>query len=418
MTIEELKELRKKVLSLAAAMAIAATPVAANAAGNKNDKNTNSTKVESTVNNGFNLYEQIQVLNPITAQVFANLVKESYDELSRGMNVNTQKLECLSYLIFREFMPKTDAKDIEDAYAHNEKGANGKMQIMYDAYSVIGELLDYYQSTLQSLRPIEAEEISYTSYNKKVLNKYLTKVIKNSKYNLMDALRDYNKEVGKKHPEQMIDTGTTCIKADARLVSYLKKVIKDDKYDLNQAIADYNEFVLVDVTEKLPDLDKLLYADADKEIAKELKTLIIEAYKSVYGGPMLIENEAYIDLFKTLTTLNSAERKYNGEGLSVGGYFLLENIVGVSTVDMIYDYFLENYSIEELSQYFEYESILSKQWIVRKDVKIEVNALKNEIEVLINDLEELKVFAVKTVNNDMLSSLSNDCIEEENGNIK
>lgn len=406
----------KRLLSLLTAGILMGTPVLANASNVEEDNNVNTTiedvndDYEVLDDSEYMLYSQIEHFYDVDSELYDELVQIMEEDLSKYINVDRQKLQCLAYVILREFMTRENARLIEQIHVHDTTVANGIEQNLYDSYSVIAVLDDYYQSTLHKMAGYVAlERVEYESYNRTVLIKYFKKIIQNKKYNLIDALRDYNKEIEKKEPENVIITDKVCAKEDERLIPFLTKFINEEDYELMDMIRDYDAAIIEDVFNRLPDLDVELYADRDIEIARNAKVNIVNAYRSVYDGTLLTENPAYIDLFGMLTTLNAEEKKDNAKELSGGGYFYLENVLGYATYNMQSDYLMENFTMEELKVYFEYESILSKKWVVRSDAPLEDNCSKNEIESIIYDMSQLKRFIAETVNNDLLRALKGEC---------
>lgn len=403
----------KRLLALLAAGTMFAFPVAANAELDNEITNEDETT--------FKLYAQDEVFASLTLEEFDKGVEHAYNYLTQFINVNRQDLQCLYYLVNRESISDEDADYLEGSLVHGTDVANGEFQNFIDAYKVINDILDHNQSTVKGYKGkinpdkivlnssiIELGEIKFGEYDKELLNTFLIRVINNEGYTLIDAIVDYNDYIMEIAPEKRIELGDMCLGYDKELIPYLEKVVNTG-YDLKKALEEYNEKLSLEIPNKLIDPSELIYDDDDREIAHNMYLEYPKSYLPVADGTSLIENEDYELLFKQLTTLNATERKENSYELSIGPKFLVENVLGVSTINTIFDYLRENYTFEELAKYFDRKELAGQQFVVREDINIDINCPKSELEVLVLQFGQLKEFAVDTVNNGLMTTFAMKC---------
>ena len=388
----------KKFLSMLTAGVLFATPVAAHSESNNN---------ENTTSDEFTLVTQEKELTPLTMDEYYNGAKNSYDYLSKFVNYNNLQtdLQCLYYLTNRQYIPSADEADLINFGIVFETDINeGKYENFMRAYNLINVIGDYNQSTIKELNNIiDLEKVVYENYDKELLNKYLTKAINNPKYNIIKAIVDYNNEVSKIDPELVIELGEMCLGEDARLAEYLGKVVNED-YDLNTAIALYNDVVSRETYDKLIDVSKLCYGDNDRELVHDMHENWFKAY---LNGKFY--NEDYQMVFKQLTTLNAAEQMGNAKELSVGARWLAQNTIGGAVMQMLRDDMQEDFTRAELDKYFDKKELNKGQWILRSDMSLDLNCLKNELEVEVFNFGQLWAFVYDHVNDDIMKSFQEKC---------
>ena len=400
MNKEDLRILRNKILSYATALTMMATPVAANASGNNEQENTN----EIT----YSVLAQPEVLGPLTEQVFSQEVAKINVDLLKKIIFEIKDLQCAYYLTNHEYIPAEDVLSLEGSVVHGTDVANGEFQNFADAYSLINEILDYNQSAIRGFdRVIDTDMIHYTSYDQTKLNKYLTKVIKDKKYNLMDAIRDYNASVEKDNPELVIEVDEFCVTHNEIMSQYLAKVVNEG-YDLIEAIKEANEAIIANVYDTLIDVSELCYDENDRELVHQMHINYINAY---LNGKF--DNDDFWMVFKQLTTLNAVERAGDSHQISIGARWLAENVIGGCVMQMLRDHMQETYSSKELSKFFVAGELNKHNWILRDDVNFNINNPETELEVEVLKFGELWIVVYTNVNNDIMTSFANRCLDQE-----
>jgi len=304
----------KKFLSMLTAGVIFATPIAANASSTKNEKEDTS----------FSLRSQNVELTPLNINDYTINIEKAYNYLCQFINYDGLQLDlqCLYYLINREYMVKDDEKELIDlGIIYSTDVVNGKFENFARAYNLINVINDYNQSAVR---------------NKK----------------------------------KMIDPSMLCY-------NYLDKDLVYKMFN-NYFIA-YQEVINEhEITEK--------------------------------DRPLLIENIDYQMVFKQLTTLNAAEKAGNAHELSIGARWgSAENIIGGEVMQLMRDYMQKYYSRAELDKYFVKEELNKGQWILRKDISLDLNCLQNELEVLVFQFGQLWTFVYDHVNDDIMRSFTIEC---------
>lgn len=184
-------------------------------------------------------------------------------------------------------------------------------------------------------------------------------------------------------------------------------------YNLINVINDYNQSVVRQPGAMInPSI--LCFNENDKELVNEMFKNYFNAYQESINADdekklPLIENSDYQMVFKQLTTLNGYERAGNASELSVGARFLALNVVGGEVMQMLRDYMQNNYSRAELDKYFVKEELNKGQWILRKDISLDLNCLKNELEVLVFQFGQLWTFVYDHVNDDIMKTFAVEC---------
>lgn len=177
-------------------------------------------------------------------------------------------------------------------------------------------------------------------------------------------------------------------------------------------INDYNQSTIRDMyrnnkidTENLIDISKLCYDAHDAEI---LHSIFIHWANAYRDGRF--PNENFIEAFKELTTLNSAEGEYNIHSASVGARWAAQVLIGGDVKQMLRDDMTEDFKRQELDKYFDKAKLNQAQWILRGDVSLDINCLKNELEEEVFYFGQLVYWCNETVNNDILKTFDkNDC---------
>ena len=181
-------------------------------------------------------------------------------------------------------------------------------------------------------------------------------------------------------------------------------------YNLINVIADYNQSVIRDTDDinKMIDVSKLCYGDADKDLVHNMHENYFNAYKN--GR---YDNEYYQMIFKELTTLNAYEKAGNADELSVGARWLAQNSIGGGVMQLLRDDMQEDFNRKELDKYFVKSELNKGQWILRDDISLDLNCLKNELECEVFDFGELWHFVYDTVNNDIMKSFEIPCTKSK-----
>ncbi len=296
-------KISKKLLSLLTAGMMFATPVAS----------ANSEKSKNNNKNDFELIQQTKEKSPITMVEYKLGVQNAYVYLSQFINYDNMQadLQCLYYLVNREYMPK----DIEEELINSG--------IVYET---------------------NFDEQKYENFMRA--------------YNLINVIGDYNQSTVR-HTN-----------------------------DLNKMI----------------DISMLCYDEADIDLVHDMHTNYFNAYQN--GR---FDNEYYQMVFKQLTTLNAAERAGNSHELSVGARWIALNSIGGGVMQMLRDDMQEDFTRQELDQYFDKGELNKGQWILRNDKSLDLNCLENELEYEVFNFGELWTFVYDNVNNDIMKSFEIDC---------
>lgn len=404
----KIRDLYTKLMAMLSAGVLfaSATPAAGHA-----EMGSEDSKAEIAIEEYITLEEDIKD-NILTLDGFNEGVEHAYKYLNQFINYDKNDLKCLYYLVNREYMTDEDANELENNVVHGTDIANGEFQNFVDSYKLIDVIREYNQSVIKKLKNIIwLNRVNFNEYDKELLNKFLAKVVKDKKYNILMAFIDYNDKIGYDDPSKNIELEEMCLETDPELVKYISKVVNEG-YDLETAITEYNTALWNDVMSKLIDESELCFDNIDKEIVHSIHESWAMSYKAVTNGSLLIEDEDYIEAFKALTTLNAEERKSNAEALSAGAKFLVENISGVSLINTQFDYLRENKSRKELDQYFDKEQLNAQQFVVRSDISLNINTPETETEVIALQFGQLKKFAVEFVNNDLITLFADKCAKK------
>ena len=177
-------------------------------------------------------------------------------------------------------------------------------------------------------------------------------------------------------------------------------------YNLINVIADYNQSVIRETNDSnmLIDVSYLCYGDNDKILVHDMHMNYFNAYKN--GR---FDNEYYQKVFKQLTTLNAYEKAGNASELSVGARWLAQNSIGGGVMQLLRDDMQEDFPRSELDKYFVKSELNQGQWILREDISLDLNCLRNELEVEVFDFGQLWHFVYDTVNNDIMKTFEIDC---------
>lgn len=181
-------------------------------------------------------------------------------------------------------------------------------------------------------------------------------------------------------------------------------------YNLLNIMADYNQSVIrkTDNIDNIIDVSIICYGDADKALVHDMHENYFYAYQN--GR---FDNEYYRMVFKQLTTLNAYEHAGNADELSVGARWLAQNSIGGGVMQLLRDDMQEDFPRSELDKYFVKAELNKGQWILRDDISLDLNCLKDELEVEVFNFGELWHFVYDTVNNDIMKSFENDCTKSK-----
>ncbi len=181
-------------------------------------------------------------------------------------------------------------------------------------------------------------------------------------------------------------------------------------YNLINVIADYNQSVIrkTNDIDNLIDVSNICYGVNDSKLVHDMHENYFNAYQN--GR---FDNEYYREVFKQLTTLNAYERNGNADELSVGARWLAQNSIGGGVMQLLRDDMQEDFTRDELNKYFVKAELNKGQWILREDISLDLNCLKNELEVEVFNFGELWHFVYDTVNNDIMKSFAVDCTKSK-----
>ena len=181
-------------------------------------------------------------------------------------------------------------------------------------------------------------------------------------------------------------------------------------YNLINVISDYNQSVIrnTDNIDDMIDVSNICYGDYDKKLVHNMHENYFNAYKA--GR---FDNEHYQMVFKQLTTLNAYEKAGNAAELSVGARWLAQNSIGGGVMQLLRDDMEEDFPRSELDKYFVKAELNKGQWILRDDISLDLNCLKDELEVEVFNFGELWHYVYDTVNNDILKTFEVDCTKSK-----
>lgn len=358
--------------------------------------------------------------NPFTVEEFDKKCIELTKELREKIpSANLeQKINSAVYLTNVDRMPESECQILEGVQVHKDDVRNGEFRNFIDAKELYNLIRDYNCDLVRELdNYIYLEKIDFSKYDKVSFNKYLTKVIKNNNYNLMDAIRDYNNEVKDEDKQIEFNVPVVCLGKDLSLNKYLEKVVNGG-YDLETAINEYNEALLESVIERSIDASKLIFDEEDRELGHQIHINWLLSNISVYGIVPLTENKYYNLAHGQLADLKALEQEGNVCEMSVGARFTIEGVYGVALINTIQKYTRENIPDEEIFEYYDREALAHNQWVLRSDVKPNLKEMTREIDILVGDRGDLVEYAAKKVNSDLMVYLANRCLSNENTNTK
>lgn len=358
--------------------------------------------------------------NPFTVEEFDKKCIELTKELREKIpSANLeQKINSAVYLTNVDRMPESECQILEGVQVHKDDVRNGEFRNFIDAKELYNLIRDYNCDLVRELdNYIYLEKIDFSKYDKVSFNKYLTKVIKNNNYNLMDAIRDYNNEVKDEDKQIEFNVPIVCLGKDLSLNKYLEKVVNEG-YDLETAINEYNEALLESVIERSIDASKLIFDEEDRELGHQIHINWLLSNISVYGIVPLTENKYYNLAHGQLADLKALEQEGNVCEMSVGARFTIEGVYGVALINTIQEYTRENIPDEEIFEYYDREALAHNQWVLRSDVKPNLKEMTREIDILVGDRGDLVEYAAKKVNSDLMVYLANRCLSNENTNTK
>ena len=198
-------------------------------------------------------------------------------------------------------------------------------------------------------------------------------------------------------------SGYDVIYADENVRNNLSK-----SFRLLDKINEYNEKIIrsdyengtMDINH-LIDPSALCFDEHDRELVYNIHNDYFTAYQNG-----MFNNESYISAFKRLTTLNAEEKDGNAFELTTGSMNLTQRTTGRETIEMLHDWMKKNYTIEELSEYYVKEELLNGNWELRDDVQLDLNCLKNDLELAIFQEGQLITFCYDLVDNNITRLLT------------
>lgn len=155
--------------------------------------------------------------------------------------------------------------------------------------------------------------------------------------------------------------------------------------------------------DNLIDLSKFCFDEHDAKLVRNIFLDWVNAYKT---GRFSTDNVYYKSAFKRLTNLNAMEGNGNVAELSVGARWIAQLGIGNDIMQMLRDDMQEDFPRSELDKYFVAGDLNKGQWTLRDDVSLDLNCLKNELEVEVFNFGELWYHVYTTVNNDIFKSFS------------
>lgn len=175
------------------------------------------------------------------------------------------------------------------------------------------------------------------------------------------------------------------------------------KYDYENGTMDINHLI---------DPSFLCFDEHDRKIISSMFNNYFEAYKN--GR---FENNDYIEVFKELTTLHAEEGKHNAFSSEAGAMWIEQVTVGRQAIQMLYDDLLDDYTIDELSEYYVREELEKEvpNFVLRDDVpSFDLNCMK-PLEYEIFNIGELETFCYDLCNNNIYKLFGiSDNLETEN----
>ena len=171
-----------------------------------------------------------------------------------------------------------------------------------------------------------------------------------------------------------------------RINAFNERTIKED---YNNGTMDINHLI---------NPSFLCFDPHDKEIIDSMFNHYFEAYKNG-----LFESPEYVEVFKEMTTLNAEERKHNAFSSETGAMWLEQVTTGRETVQMLYDYLLRKYTIDELSEYYVREELEKDvpNFVLREDTPSFDFECMNDLENVIFNIGELETFCYDLANNNL-----------------
>ena len=411
-------KINKKFIALLLAGEIFASPIAGLAEG---------TEVELGNDTDTKVMAQTEWSDPFTVEDFDRIVKENLPEITRKLKSRNRKTSNLSLqlncAVFNgncDRMPDFDFKVLAGTEIHGDDILHGQTRNFEEQLNFYNLVNDYNCDVVRDLdNYIYLEKISFNNYDKDILNKYLKKVIKNKKYDILNAFVDYNNEVGYDDLDKIIDIEDMCHEPDKLLIPYLQKVVNGE-ITIEEAITEYNKEILSNTLDELIDVSKLIKDEADRELIHDIHINWALSNLSITGEIPLIENEYYKLAKGQLTDTNAREKTGSVSELAAGARTTAELAYGVSLINTIQEYSREKVDSEKILKYFDNVELTGSDWILRSDVKPNLKGSADEFDMLVGDWGELKNFASRDVFKDLLAYLAATCerLAKEDGIIK
>ena len=411
--------INKKFIAWILAGAIFAAPVAGLAEGEAEVVTQEANLDNEATDEDVIKYAQLQEFTPLTVEEYEKLLERTYNYLKgRLPNSKAQKdfarytqcLECLLYNVNIDYLidedNDTERSFIEANYTHGDGGELGRNLNLADADPLVRDIQDNNQSVIRNINElVELKKFNFENVDKEIFHKYLVKVTKNKKYNLADAVTDYNNFVEEDETKTINIDGIACIDYKSGLSDYLAKAIKNENYDIKEVIRNYIASLYDELYKKLVDPSEFCFNEDDAVILHEIFTKWIDAYGEVMiEKKSPVESEAYQELFKQLATLGSEEKLRNINEASTGAEWIGQKIIGVSTWEMSFEV-LERMDASRIPNYFDNNF---------NYIEGSVNPnCHDEYEAIVLMVRDLKTVAIDKVNNKIMSIFSKLCLEQE-----
>lgn len=170
----------------------------------------------------------------------------------------------------------------------------------------------------------------------------------------------------------------------------------------NNVRGEYDESMIRETEDlsKLFDISVLCYDESDKEALHEMFNLWVKAHLNNN-----FDQDSAYELFKMLTSLNSAEGKRQACDLQPGAEFFAKFAFGLDLRRAILDYMSDNYSIDELSLYYDKSDLVRHQF-TRNDRETDTCTI---LGYLVDICSEIEVHCLENSLNNLMKSFDKSC---------
>lgn len=174
---------------------------------------------------------------------------------------------------------------------------------------------------------------------------------------------------------------------------------------LLNVIADYNQSKVRhtgNINDTI-DLSMFCYNENDKKIVREIHE---QWFNSHTNGEY--NEEEFTKASKIILSLNAEEGLYNADNLTVGSRWMARLAYGNNLMQILRDFLLDTYTIDELSKYFIREELVRGQFFLRNDFEINIcDPSHLEFDVFV--FGQLWKFCLDDVNNDIFQVFGGRC---------